>query len=215
MSAKLGEPTSGIRRRAGATRRRRRCRVMLTVRAGNRFERVTFQAPAAILMYTASEQHHNRRWRRCAGLASRLHRRSQAPVEVHAMDDRFTVFTRSLATGGSRRYTLGIMLSAALGALGLAEVSARNRHHRKRKKHKHIKPKHLREVCSPGKDKCSDGLKCDSPTTRHTCSSTVQGVSTWCCVPPGGSCTECDCCGDNYCEFDDNNQPHCVPNPEG
>ena len=75
--------------------------------------------------------------------------------------------------------------------------------------------KGLREVCTPGVDICAAPWQCSAPTTRHTCSGTVFGVSTWCCVPPGGSCTECDCCGNYYCAYDDNNIPTCQPNPEG
>jgi hypothetical protein len=75
--------------------------------------------------------------------------------------------------------------------------------------------KGLREICTPGVDICSAPWQCDAPTTRHTCSGTVLGVSAWCCVPPGGWCTECDCCGDYYCAYDDNNVPSCQPNPEG
>lgn len=73
----------------------------------------------------------------------------------------------------------------------------------------------LREICIPGLDVCASPYQCDAPTTRHTCSGTVAGVTAWCCVPPGGFCTECDCCGDFYCEFDDNNVATCQPNPEG
>ncbi len=73
----------------------------------------------------------------------------------------------------------------------------------------------LFEICEPGVDTCEAGLRCDSPTTRHTCSSTVEGVEAWCCVPPGGACTECDCCGNYYCAYDDDNNPTCQPNPEG
>jgi len=31
---------------------------------------------------------------------------------------------------------------------------------------------------------------------------------------PGGRCTECDCCGDDYRAYDDNSVPVCVPNSE-
>lgn len=76
--------------------------------------------------------------------------------------------------------------------------------------------KQLREICSPAADTCAAGLQCGTPTTRHTCSSSIPGKeSHWCCVPPGGRCTECDCCGNYYCAYDDNNVPMCVPNPEG
>jgi hypothetical protein len=131
---------------------------------------------------------------------------------------KFDRLTSQFAEADTRRGVLRFFAATALGVGSLAvlhqnETDAR----RRRKKHKTGSgpTKGLRETCSAGQDTCSGGLQCSTPTTRHTCSSTVQGVSTWCCVPPGGSCTECDCCGDNYCEFDDNNQPHCVPNPEG
>jgi hypothetical protein len=129
--------------------------------------------------------------------------------------DRLDALARAMTTARSRRGTLGIVLSASLGVLGVSAAAAGKKPHRKPKKKKSVKPKQLRQPCTRGKDRCAGNLTCDTPTTRHTCSSTVQGASTWCCVPPGGSCTECDCCGDNYCEFDNNNQPHCVPNPEG
>ncbi len=112
------------------------------------------------------------------------------------------------------------VLAAALGLGGLAvlrpdETGAKRKGKRKKKKNRGGgASKGLRQSCTPGQNACRAGLRCDTPTTRHTCSSTVQGVSTWCCVPPGGSCTECDCCGNNYCAYDNNNQPHCVPNPE-
>jgi len=76
--------------------------------------------------------------------------------------------------------------------------------------------KALRQMCTPGTDTCASGLQCGAPTNRHTCSSSVpEDDSNWCCVPPGGSCTECDCCGNYYCAYDDNNVPTCQPNPEG
>jgi hypothetical protein len=74
----------------------------------------------------------------------------------------------------------------------------------------------LRTTCTPGTDTCAAGLQCDRPTDRHTCSSTVAGISDWCCIPPGGACSdECGCCGDFYCHFDNNNQGRCICNPEG
>ena len=75
--------------------------------------------------------------------------------------------------------------------------------------------KSLREICEPEVDVCRGNLQCGAPTTRHTCSSTVEEVEAWCCVPPGGACTECDCCGNFYCAYDDDNNPTCQPNPEG
>jgi len=76
--------------------------------------------------------------------------------------------------------------------------------------------KNLGELCNPQSDVCRGDLQCAPPTTRHTCSSTVEGVDAWCCVPPGGRCSECDCCGDYYCDFGDANpNGACIPNPEG
>jgi hypothetical protein len=134
--------------------------------------------------------------------------------------EKFDRLISRVAESGTRRGALRFLAATALGVGGLSvlhqdETVAR----RKRKKHKGTggssPTKRLSETCTPGQDTCSAGLQCSTPTTRHTCSSTVQGVSNWCCVPPGGSCSECDCCGDYYCEFDDNNNPTCVPNPEG
>jgi hypothetical protein len=132
--------------------------------------------------------------------------------------NRFDRITTCFAAASTRRGAVAVLAALGLGSLaGLRQDATEAR--RKHKKHKRGgssgPTKGLREICTPGVDTCSSGLQCSSPTTRHTCSDTVQGVSTWCCVPPGGSCTECDCCGNYYCEFDDNNQPHCVPNPEG
>lgn len=149
---------------------------------------------------------------------------------------RFDRLTTAFASS-TRRQALRLFGMAAFGAalplLGNEPAEARRKH----KKHKHHgggggggggggtgggggggggDVKGLREICDPGTDTCAQGLRCDSPTTRHTCSSSIpEDGSDWCCVPPGGSCTECDCCGNYYCEFDDNNEPHCVPNPEG
>ncbi len=129
---------------------------------------------------------------------------------------RFDTLTRALTQLRStaatpRRAALKLLASGAFGAAlvraGGAEVVAK----RKKKKKKGLK---LKALCTPGKSKCAKGLKCGQPTTRHTCDSSTPDNSDWCCVPPGGSCTECDCCGDFYCDFDNNNEPHCVPNPE-
>jgi hypothetical protein len=130
--------------------------------------------------------------------------------------DRLDALARAMTTARSRRGTLGIVLSASLGVLGVSAAAAGKKPHRKPKKRKPKKaaPKQLGQACTPGRDTCSGGLKCDTPTTRHTCSSSIPR-GPWCCVPPGGACSECSCCGDFYCEFDNNNQPHCVPNPEG
>jgi hypothetical protein len=132
--------------------------------------------------------------------------------------DRFEQITSRFAALANRRITLGLLVGALSGAELLTlgqDAAARRKKKRRKKKNRGGGSKGLRQSCSPGQHSCSAGLKCDTPTTRQTCSSTVQGVSTWCCVPPGGSCTECDCCGDYYCEFDDNNNSTCQPNPEG
>ena len=134
----------------------------------------------------------------------------------------FDHFVSRFAEAGTRRGALRFLAAATLGLGSLATVRQEDTEARhKRKKHKgggggSTGPtKGLREICTPGVDTCSSGLNCNTPTARHTCSDTVEGVDTWCCVPPGGSCTECDCCGDYSCEFDDNNQSHCLTNPEG
>jgi hypothetical protein len=137
---------------------------------------------------------------------------------------RFDSLVGRLMEAGSRRRALGVLGVSALLAGGLQvatpETEARRRHkHRKGKKGKKGNkggggggPElQLRDICTPGQSTCASGLQCDSPTTRHTCSSTVEGVDAWCCVPPGGNCTECDCCGNNYCSGDG----VCVTNPEG
>jgi hypothetical protein len=68
--------------------------------------------------------------------------------------------------------------------------------------------------CIPGTDTCAMGLQCAAPTTKHTCSSTVQGHSAWCCIPAGSQgCTECECCGTSECSFLGNDLiGTCVPN---
>ena len=143
---------------------------------------------------------------------------------------RFDALTRILGTGQSATPSRRAVLALLGSGVAASVMPVVNTEARKRKKHKKRKKHHrgggggggelgLRELCDPAAttaaETCQAGLDCDTPTTRHTCSDTVQGVDTWCCVPPGGSCTECDCCGDFYCAFDDNNEPHCVPNPEG
>ena len=63
----------------------------------------------------------------CAVLAPVLHRRSQVIPEDHAMDSaRFDSFTRALIDTRSRRGALGVLLSGAVGVLGLADASAHN-----------------------------------------------------------------------------------------
>jgi hypothetical protein len=154
---------------------------------------------------------------------------------------RFDQITSTFAQTRTRRSALGLLGMAALGASGLellvADEGEARRRRKKKNKHKNQgsgtgtgsgggtsggggnstngNAKGLHDICIPGQDTCSAGLQCGAPTTRHTCSSTVEGVDAWCCVPPGGRCSECDCCGDYYCAYDDNNVPMCVPNPEG
>ncbi len=133
---------------------------------------------------------------------------------------RFDSLVGRLTESSSRRRALGVLGLSALLAGGLqAAVPETDARRRRRKKGKKGggggggggTPLQLRDICTPGQSTCASGLKCDSPTTRHTCSSTVEGVDAWCCVPPDKPCTECDCCGDYYCSGDG----VCVPNPEG
>jgi hypothetical protein len=138
-------------------------------------------------------------------------------------DSRFDLLIRHLTEAGSRRRMMGVLGLSALIAGGLEtatlEADARRKRRRRRRRRKGGKggkkaggsKMQLRELCTPGKSTCASGLQCDSPTTRHSCSSTVDGINAWCCVPPGGRCTECDCCGDNYC----NGDGVCETNPEG
>lgn len=110
--------------------------------------------------------------------------------------NRFDRLTRTFTLTRSlpRRGLLGV---AALALPGLAAPVAAGK-------------KGLRKRCS-GKNSCKGSLTCGKPTTRHTCSSTVDGVKKWCCVKPGGKCSECDCCGNYYC----GGEGACIPNPEG
>ncbi len=141
---------------------------------------------------------------------------------------RFDQIASSFAQTHSRRGAFRLLAASATGASGLTVFGHDESQAKKRRKKKGGKGKGgkgsgagtggsvrgLRQICLPGHDTCSSGLQCGAPTTRHTCSSTVEGVEAWCCVPPGGQCSECDCCGNFYCSYDDNNVGHCVPNPE-
>jgi hypothetical protein len=109
-----------------------------------------------------------------------------------------------------RRAALKLLGGGAFGLALVQQVETDIAAIRKKRK-KRLK---LKALCTPGKDRCQKGLKCDSPTNRPTCSGSVPDDSNWCCVPPGGSCTECDCCGNYSCVLDDTNESHCVPNPE-
>jgi len=138
--------------------------------------------------------------------------------------ERFDSLTSTFAATSTRRRALRFLAAAAFGTGSLAlyrheDVSAKRKGTKKPGHHggatQPAQPiKGLREICTPGLDVCGTGLQCGAPTTRHTCSSTVDGVDDWCCVPPGGRCSECDCCGNYYCAYDDDNNPTCVPNPE-
>ena len=137
---------------------------------------------------------------------------------------RFDRLTSSLANTEGRRGVLRVIAAVTIGAGSLSvlhqdDASARRRRHKKHKGHgggSSGPTKSLRQICTPGVDTCSDGLRCDTPTTRHTCSSTVEGVNTWCCVPPNAVCSgECDCCSNHYCSFENGSTGFCIPNPEG
>src|SRR4051812_16216432 len=119
----------------------------------------------------------------------------------------FDTLTSRVARTSTRRGALRFLAAAALGgaSLGLMrqdDAAAK----RKRKKSKgsggtggtvpSAPAQGLRQICAPSTDTCGAGLHCGAPTTRHTCSSTVEDVTTWCCVPEGAVCAgECDCCG--------------------
>ncbi|MCA9879749.1 MAG: hypothetical protein KC442_18275, partial [Thermomicrobiales bacterium] len=141
---------------------------------------------------------------------------------------RFDRLAGRLAEPGSRRGVFSLLGVSALLAGGLVATDADARHRKRRQRRRKNKGNKgggnngggnngggaqlaLRATCTPGQSTCASGLRCDSPTTRHSCSSTIAGIDAWCCVPPGGPCTECDCCGDNYC----NGDGVCVTNPEG
>ena len=134
---------------------------------------------------------------------------------------RFDHLVSHLSASGSRRRALGVLGLSALVAGGLQAVPEAEARRHRRRKHKKGNggggggggggtPLELRDLCTPGQSTCASGLQCDSPTPRHSCSSTVEGVDAWCCVPPDGNCTECDCCGNYYC----NGDGVCVINPE-
>src|SRR5262245_10450465 len=147
-------------------------------------------------------------------------------TEVTEMEsNRFDRLTSGLTTT-DRRSVLRFVAAAVFGVGSLAlvrqdEAAAKRKH--RHKKHRSRggggssgPTKGLRQVCTPGVDTCSSGLECSSPTTRHTCSSTVEGVRDWCCVPPNHFCSgECDCCGSFYCSFENGSSGFCIPNPEG
>ncbi len=137
---------------------------------------------------------------------------------------RFDSLVSAVAESRSRRDTLrlfGLALVGGAGVLAADDAEARRKKKGKKKKGKGSQSPPptpglaLRTICTPGQSVCAGKLRCDAPTTRNSCSSTVDGVDAWCCVAPGDPCTECDCCGNFYCKFDDNNNPTCQPNPEG
>ena len=94
------------------------------------------------------------------------------------------------------RTLTGGLLGVALSRLGLSGVAAGCTK--------------LRKKCNKS-DECCGSFECGRPTTRHSCSSSVPNQGKWCCVPPGGRCSECDCCGDFYCA----GNGRCKRNPEG
>ena len=135
---------------------------------------------------------------------------------------RFDAIAKALTSETSRRRTLGGLLGGTLGLLGWLAREDVAVGKKKKKQQSPESPaetplavKGPRETCTPGQDQCSAGLQCSTPTTRHSCASSIPRSGAWCCVPPGGRCTECDCCGDYYCSYDNNTVPSCVPNPEG
>ena len=114
-------------------------------------------------------------------------------MDATRFDSLARALSGSSAGNRSRRSVLSLVGGGLVAALAPAMVSeAQNR-----KKHKGHKHKGgggggelgLREICDPAAstptETCQAGLECDSPTTRHQCSSTVEGIDTWCCVPPG------------------------------
>ena len=134
--------------------------------------------------------------------------------------NRFDRLASSLTNTESRREVLRVLAAVTIGAGNLSvlrqdDAAARRRRHNKHKRGQAGPTRSLRQICTPGTDTCSDGLGCDTPTTRHTCSSTVEGVNTWCCVPPNAVCSgECDCCSNHYCSFENGSTGFCIPNPE-
>jgi len=138
---------------------------------------------------------------------------------------RFDHLVSGIAAPSTRRRVLGVLGISAFLAGGLQasshDTEAGRRRRKKNKKGNKGKGGGggtllgLRDICTPGTSTCEQGLRCDSPTTHHSCSSTVEDVNAWCCVPPGGSCTECDCCGDYYCGSNANGDLACISNMKG
>jgi hypothetical protein len=94
----------------------------------------------------------------------------------------FDRVTRHIATAGSRRSAVRALAATAVGLAALVgghqDATEARYQHKKHKRGTSPAPKGLKEVCTPGVDTCSAGLRCDTPTTRHTCSSRVQGSAT-------------------------------------
>src|SRR3954452_7021054 len=96
----------------------------------------------------------------------------------------FDTLTSRVASTSTRRGALRFLAAAALGgaSLGLMhqdDAAAK----RKRKKPEgrggtvpSAPTTGLRQICAPGLETCGTGLHCGAPTTRHTCSSTVEGI---------------------------------------
>lgn len=134
----------------------------------------------------------------------------------------FDALVSALTPTSGRRValrTLVITVGAALVGISTPGIDAVKRKHKKKRKGRApapappvAPPKQLMELCNPQTDQCSAGLICSSPTTRHTCSSTVAGISTWCCAPNGGFCSlECACCGNHECDFANGRTGNCRP----
>lgn len=143
---------------------------------------------------------------------------------------RFDTLVSRLAEPGSRRRALGLLGLSALVAGGLQAVPETEARRRKRRKNKNknqtpppvVPPvrtpnKQKRQVCTPSADLCAAGSTCGTPTEDHRCSSTIDewigDAANLCCVPPGGACTSCECCGDFYCKFEQGDTGTCQPQP--
>lgn len=126
----------------------------------------------------------------------------------------FEMLVWRMAQSATRRAALGRLGAASLGIGGMTVLggTATARRHKKHKRGTGGKggggggtgggSLGLGEICEPGSKSCQSGLRCDAPTTQHQCSSTVDGIDAWCCVPPGGPCTGCECCGELECAGD-------------
>ena len=141
-------------------------------------------------------------------------------------EERFDQVIISLAEKGSRRGVLGVMAATlGLGGWAILESDAADARRKKRRKKKSGSPplppppspnKQYQQACTPGTDVCASPYRCDEPTYRHQCDSTISELigdaANWCCVPPGGACEgECGCCGNYYCAYTVGNTGTCQP----